>query len=168
MKSCSQKPISPLLSICKYGHHRIIQNIIFKMIPRSIHINDCFWSYVQKYQKLSIIFFIFQQLQSQISQFDKNWLISFCKKKLFTCRMKKKEIKFRSKNWMILNIIVHNIYKCAFPETKRIIFNKLYSIQFISSIIIYSHAALGCQNVCSTVVHTMYTTKINNILYVFT
>ena len=53
---CSQKPISPFLSIFKYGHHRIIQKIIFKMIPRSLHIKDYFWSYDQKYQKCSYYF----------------------------------------------------------------------------------------------------------------
>ena len=50
---CLQKPISPFLSIFKYGHHRIIQKKIFNMIPRSLHIKDYFWSYVQKYQKFS-------------------------------------------------------------------------------------------------------------------
>ena len=53
---CSQKPISPFLSIFKYGHHRIIQKIIFKMIPRSLHIKNNFWSYDQKYQKFSYYF----------------------------------------------------------------------------------------------------------------
>ena len=53
---CSQKPISPFLSIFKYGHHRIIQKIIFKMIPRSLHIKNYFWSYDQKYQKFSYYF----------------------------------------------------------------------------------------------------------------
>ena len=39
-----------------------------------------FWSYDQKHQNFLIIFFIFQHLQSQISQFDKNWLIGFANK----------------------------------------------------------------------------------------
>ena len=29
-------------TVFKYGHHRIIQKIIFKMIPRSLHIKDSF------------------------------------------------------------------------------------------------------------------------------
>ena len=66
---CPQKPISPFLQIFKYGHHRIIQKIIFKMIPRSLHIKNYFWSYDQKYQKFSYYF-----LYKYFSSFNRKYL----------------------------------------------------------------------------------------------
>ena len=131
---CWQKPISQFLSILRYGHHRIIQKIIFKMIPRSLHIvsfrfrfvylfqfqikstkndiqnsiqicmsctkqttntrneirelkkslhiKDYFEVMIKSIRNFLIIFFIFQQLQSLISQFDENGLIGFCEQTL--------------------------------------------------------------------------------------
>ena len=56
MKSLFAKTDKSIFVNFKYGHHRIIQKIIFKMIPRSLHIKNYFWSYDQKYQKFSSYF----------------------------------------------------------------------------------------------------------------
>ena len=56
MKSLFAKTDQSIFCCCKYGHHHITQKIIFKMIPRSLHMNDYFWSYDQKYQKFSYYF----------------------------------------------------------------------------------------------------------------
>ena len=45
------------------------------MIPFSLFMNEYFWSYDQKYYNFLIIFFIFQQL---ISQIDQNGYNPFC------------------------------------------------------------------------------------------
>ena len=79
---CSQNPISPFLSILKYGHHRIIQKIIFKIIPRSLHIKDYFWSYDQKYQKFSYYFLYISAASIANISIWRNGLISFCEQTL--------------------------------------------------------------------------------------
>ena len=69
---CSQKPISPFLSIFRYGHHTSLityQELFLKL-----------WSKVSEIFLLFSLYF--SSFQSQISQFHKTWLIGFCKQTL--------------------------------------------------------------------------------------
>ena len=54
------------------GNFHIVQNTTFQMIYCSLHMKEYFKSNGQKWQKILIILFVFVDLKSQISQFDKN------------------------------------------------------------------------------------------------
>ena len=59
-------------------HNRIIQNNTFLMIPFSLYIRNILEVMIKSITNFLIIFFIFQQLKSQISQIDQNGVKPFC------------------------------------------------------------------------------------------
>ena len=79
---CSQKTISPFLIIFKYGHHRIIRKLSLKWYLAHYISRITFEVMIKSIRIFFIIFFILQQLKSQISKFDKNLLIGFCEQTL--------------------------------------------------------------------------------------
>ena len=75
----SQNGLSAIFYIFKVRALSYTQNNAFLMIPSSLYIKVYIWSCDQKVSQIFLLFFyIFQQLESQISKIDQNGYNSFC------------------------------------------------------------------------------------------